>query len=166
MIQPYQPKDKFACIRIFDSNCPKYFAPGELDLFIEWLENQGGSGLTTYQSPTYRNASHDAYYVLNHPEHGIIGCGGFYIKDKPAEARLAWGMVHADHQGKGHGSELYRYRLAAIRSRWPQHHVTLGTSQHTYPFYEKMGMKVITSFRNGYGPGIDRYDMVLPLGHP
>ena len=36
----------------------------------------------------------------------------------------------------------------------------LATSQLTYGFYEKLGFQTTKVTENGFGPGIDRYDMV------
>ena len=35
------------------------------------------------------------------------------------------------------------------------------TSQHTYRFFEKFGFNVKQISKNGYGVGLDRYDMFL-----
>jgi ribosomal-protein-alanine N-acetyltransferase len=157
-IRDYTAKDKAACVAVFKSNCPKFFDESELDLFIKWLDHQVNQN-SGYQSPTYTNSEKDAYSVIETPENGIVACGGFYIITKSNEARLAWGMVHNDFHKHGYGKILYEHRYKKIKAGWPDRIITLGTSQHTYPFYEKMGMKVIASFKQGYGPDLDRYDM-------
>jgi hypothetical protein len=37
--------------------------------------------------------------------------------------------------------------------------MVLGTSQHSYSFYVKMGMTVTANIKAGYGPDLDKYDM-------
>lgn len=157
-IRDYTSKDKEACINVFKSNCPKFFDVSELDLFIKWLNHQADQS-SGYQSPTYTNSESHAYYVIETPENGIVACGGFYITTDSNEARLAWGMVQGNFHKHGYGKMLYEHRSKKIKATWPNRIITLGTSQHTYPFYEKMGMKVIASFKQGYGPDLDRYDM-------
>ncbi len=154
-IRPYTPADKDACMAIFRSNCPHYFDPSEEAPFEQWLEHQAA------KTRVFENSEEEHYYVLETPEHGIAACGGFYLVKGAKEARLAWGMVHSDHHRKGYGTELYEFRRNEILKNWPDHVITLGTSQHTWPFYEKMGMRVTDVKPAGYGPHLDRYDMEL-----
>ena len=158
IIRKYKPEDKEKCIEIFQSNYPKFFDKSELSLFINWLDHQVGNG-STYQSPTYTNSEKDAYFVVELPETGIVGCGGFYIVKDKNEARLAWGMIHSNFHKQGYGTALYNYRKEIIKKVWPNHIMVLGTSQHTYSFYEKMGMTITANIKAGYGPDLDRYDM-------
>ena len=153
IVRNYKAADKDACIGIFKSNCPKFFDETELIPFIEWLEKQG-SGKTALEI-----SLKDCYYVIELPDQEIVACGGFYILKEVEEARLAWGMIHSGFHRKGFGTLLYNYRFDKIRNDWPQHRITLGTSQHTYTFYEKMGMKVIGNVPKGYGEQLDRFDM-------
>jgi ribosomal protein S18 acetylase RimI-like enzyme len=159
LIREYKASDKEACLEIFKSNCPRFFDQSELSMFINWLNHQADSNIS-YSSPAYSNSEKDAYYVIELQDGKIAGCGGFYILKGTKEARLAWGMIHADFHHKGYGAALYKQRRDVIKKYWPAHAITLGTSQHTYPFYEKMGMKVTASIKAGYGPDLDRYDMI------
>lgn len=160
IIRVYKPEDKEKCLAIFQSNCPKYFDKSEFLLFEKWLDHQANEE-TVYKSATYSNAIHDAYYVITLPEFGLVGCGGFYIVKEPAEARLAWGMIHADYHRKGYGTALFHHRQKVIAEEWPGYRLSLGTSQHTYPFYEKMGLHVTNTIPSGYGEQLDRYDMII-----
>jgi ribosomal-protein-alanine N-acetyltransferase len=158
LIREYKAGDKEKCIEVFQSNYPKFFDKAELDMFKTWLVHQA-SEKPIYISPTYKTSEKDAYYIIENDEGNLVGCAGFYIVKDLNEARLAWGMIHADFHKKGFGTALYHYRIKAIKKDWPDHVITLGTSQHTYPFYEKMGMKVTASIKSGYGADLDRYDM-------
>lgn len=158
LIRPYSETDKAECMAIFDSNCPKFFDPTERDMFLKWLDHQADSSIN-YKSPTYTNSEADAYFVLESPVEGLVACAGFYILKEEKEARLAWGMIHSEHHQKGYGTLLYKHRIDLIKKQWPQHLITLGTSQHTFEFYQKMGMKVMAVIKSGYGPLLDRYDM-------
>ena len=158
ILRTYKPEDKEKCVEIFRSNSPKFFDKSELGLFINWLDHQAGNR-SAYQSPTYSESEKDAYFVVEIPAGGIVGCGGFYIVKDKNEARLAWGMIHSDYHHQGYGTALYNYRKEIIKMEWPNHRMVLGTSQHTYSFYEKMGMRINTKIKSGYGPDLDRYDM-------
>jgi len=41
--------------------------------------------------------------------------------------------------------------------------VVIETSQHTRGFYEGLGFRLTALVPDGFGPGIDRCDMVLTL---
>ena len=158
IIREYKQEDKIKCLEIFKSNCPQYFDKSELELFEKWLDHQVSEN-SGYQSPTYTNSEKDAYFVIEIPEFGLIGCGGFYIVKDLNEARLAWGMIHEQFHKKGYGTALYAYRKNILQNEWSNHVITLGTSQHTYAFYEKMGLQVTATIKCGYGEDLDRYDM-------
>lgn len=157
-IRDYKIEDKEKCLDIFKSNCPKFFDNEELELFKNWLDHQSND-TTIYKSSTYTDSERDAYYVIEVSEYGVIGCGGFYILKNKKEARLAWGMIHSEFHRKGFGTALFNYRNDIIKRNWPNHILTLGTSQHTYSFYEKMGLTVDTITTAGYGADLDKYDM-------
>lgn len=141
-IRPYTPAARPACLAIFRSNLPKYFAPEELPLFAAWLDKPG---LTDY-------------YVLE-VEGRVVGCGGFYALPEQRQANLAWGMIHSDHHGQGYGSLLTGYRLELMRERYPGYALMLSTSQHTFGFYEKQGYEVREVIPDGFGEGLDKYIM-------
>jgi hypothetical protein len=158
IIRKYKPEDQEVCLEIFKSNCPKYFDEAEYELFNKWLNHQNNNAVE-YSSPTYQNTLFDSYSVIENEAGEVVACGGFYITNEGFEARLAWGMVHADMHSKGYGIALFENRKKEIETNWPNYAITLGTSQHTYPFYEKMGMRVINFLEKGYGENLDRYDM-------
>ena len=58
-------------------------------------------------------------------------------------------------------SFLLKYRLNHIKNNYPDTEIHLDTSQHTYRFFEKFGFNVKQISKNGYGVGLDRYDMFL-----
>lgn len=151
-IRPYSPTDRTACLDIFNSNLPRYFAPEELDLLINWL-NAKDKNETAYKSNI---AEH--FYVLE-TEGTVNACGGFYI-DNNHHAKMTWGMVHNGLHGTGLGKALLLDRLKEIGKLYPGCSVALDTSQHTYGFFEKLGFKVTKITKDGYGEGLDRYDMV------
>ena len=154
-IRKYEAHDKEQCIGVFKSNMPKFFDAEELAPFINFLDKQerGEPGLPAQKE--------DYYYVIELPGSGIIGCGGFYVAEEVNEVRLAWGMIHAVYHKKGLGTALYKFREQKMKQGWPDHQITPGTSQHTFLFYERMGMKVISISKKGYGEDLDRYDMMM-----
>jgi len=151
-IRKYLPSDRSACIAIFKSNCPQYFDPEELDGLEIWLDGQDEGVIK------YKTSAADHFYVFEH-EGAVVACGGFYIvKDKPV-ANMVWGMVHNSYHKQGFGRQLFLHRVEQVALLYPAHAVLLDTSQHTYPFFERLGFVVTKITKDGYGVGLDRYDM-------
>ena len=46
-------------------------------------------------------------------------------------------------------------------SNYPEIEIHLDTSQHTHRFFEKFGFITEQITTNGYGEGLDKYDMTL-----
>lgn len=153
-IKRYEFSDKEDCVKIFESNVPKFFDQSEHDEFIHWLDHQSGK-----IENAYNNTKEEAYFVIKNSQDIAIACAGYYVTKDLKEARFAWGMVHNAEHNKGLGTKLCLHRILEIQNKFPGMPITLGTSQHTYPFYEKIGFKVVEIIPKGYGESIDRYDM-------
>jgi ribosomal-protein-alanine N-acetyltransferase len=153
-IRPYQSTDSEACLRIFDSNTPKYFDPAERAFLENWLTGKDE------KRNSYKDNRAEHFYVLEVKEE-VIACGGFYIPNSKPVGNMVWGMVHSSLHKKGYGRALFNYRVQEIQSLYPDCSIILDTSQHTYLFFEKLGFKVTEIQKDAYGPGLDRYDMVL-----
>ena len=106
----------------------------------------------------YRNTESETFFVIE-DEGEVIGCGGFYIDTATANANLTWGMIHPTKQRQGFGRLLLQYRLQKIKELTPGRVITMDTSQHTAPFYLAAGFELEQIVKNGYGEGLDRYDM-------
>lgn len=148
-LRPYRPGDRAACLAVFDTNTPRFFAPAEREDFRGFLE-----------------AGPDDYFVLeDSPEDGpeVVGCGGVFVRG--GEGGLCWGMVARDRHRQGLGSVLLRKRLALLAEHRPEvEAVVLDTTQHSRGFFARFGFEVVKVTPDGYAPGLDRYDM--RLGHP
>lgn len=143
-ILKYTPAFREQCIAIFESNLPKYFAPEEKQLFIDWLDNGTAVG----------------YYVVEINEQ-IIACGGIYLDQPNNEGGLSWGMVHAAWHKQGIGKQFAQHRIELLKATYPARVYRIETSQHTAPFYEKLGFKTAEIIKNGFGEGLDKYNMSL-----
>ena len=146
--RPYTPRDYSACLALFESNLPRFFAPEERAEFCQYLESV--------------DDSEPPYLVLVSDEK-IIACGGLAIEPDKRQARLAWGMVDRAHHRQGLGTLLLRARLEQARSASNIDEVALETSQHSCGFYERFGFQVIKIIPDGFGAGLDRWDMTLRL---
>ena len=153
VLRKYSSSDKLTCLRIFRGNCPRYFDQSEFALFEKYLDDLSGTAEV--------HNSRDHTYLVLEDSGTIKGCGGYYYVHELNESRLAWGMIDSRFHGQGLGTALFMHRKAEIIRKWPESRLTLGTSQHTYSFYQKMGFVVQRVVKSGYGPDLDRYDMEL-----
>lgn len=148
-IRPYHPNDKKACIEIFESNSPKYFTKEEKIAFSDWLDD----------------VKPDSYFVLEE-NNRVIGCGGIYYDEKANEAGLAWGMVHSKFHKQGYGKALTDFRLNKLTEKYPGMSYKIVTSQHTVSFYESRGFITHKITKDGFGVGLDNYEMIKQGSNP
>lgn len=146
--RPFISADRLACLSIFDSNAPPFFAPEEHVEFCEHLEN-----LDDIETP---------YIVLVRGD-VVVACGGLTVDMTCQKALLVWGMVERELHGIGLGSILTQARLTLARAKPDLTKIKLSTSQHTNGFYERFGFALSKITPNGFGPGLDRLDMTLEL---
>jgi uncharacterized protein (DUF2132 family)/N-acetylglutamate synthase-like GNAT family acetyltransferase len=141
------------CMTIFDSNTPPFFDPKERNQFKDWLMKKASGELAHPSS----SVEHYFVYVLDQT---VIACAGYYVTKENPMAVMAWGMVHSSFHDKGIGTLLLNYRMDHILKHHPGLAIRLGTSQYTYRFFEKMGFEVKSITKDGYGVGLDTYEMV------
>ncbi len=144
-LRPYLPTDRAACLGLFESNVPEYFDPAERTGFEAFLDDP--------DCP---------YFVMEHNE-AIVGCGGYALAQQDSLASLVWGMVRRDSHKLGLGRFLLLYRLREIGKADGIQIVRLDTSQKAEPFFRKQGFKATGVVKDGYGPGLDRIEMVMKL---
>ncbi len=154
-IRPYTPADRAECLHLFTGNCPRYFDPAEQNLFETCLDRLDRGDII------HEQAEASQFYVLEEEEK-VLACGGYYLTRDKSAAVMAWGMVHHLHHREGRGSALLQHRVDHLRKHYPDHQIRLDTSQHTYPFFERFGFQVTRRRKDGYGPGLDKVDMILP----
>lgn len=146
-LRPYRPEDRAACLAVFDSNVPDYFAPHERVDFIDFLD-----------------ALHGSYFVMDDADGQVVACGGFLAShDDPAVAILCWGMVRRGLHRTGRGAHLLSARLDLIAARPDFTTVSIETSQKSRGFFERFGFIAGTIVPDGFAPGLDRVEMTLDL---
>ncbi|MBU2047826.1 MAG: GNAT family N-acetyltransferase [Gammaproteobacteria bacterium] len=139
-LRPYTPTDAPACLALFDTNVPRYFAPHERHDFATYL--------------LHPHRAHD-YLVIEHNGH-LVACGGIAL-DNEHTAAFCWDMVDRTRHRQGLGA-----RLAHARTLGAQR-ITLSTSQYTQDFYAGLGFVVTHITPDGHGPGLDAVEMALEL---
>lgn len=145
--RPYRPADRAACLAIFDSNVPQFFARHERREFADFLD-----------APTC------TYFVVEDATGIVIGCGGYHYDADTRRAVLCWGMVTRAQHRTGVGSLLLRQRLRHLcAASGGQAVLTLMTSQHTCGFFARFGFVTTQITEDGFAPGLHRVDMTLDL---
>ncbi|GAA5514187.1 hypothetical protein Dcar01_02941 [Deinococcus carri] len=155
-MRPYRQEDFEACLALFDSNTPSFFAPEERAAFERFLLK--GSG---------------RYFVLEE-EGRVVACGGVALAPDaypacsggvplpPDSSGLTWGMVAQNLHRRGLGTQLLQARLGWLRAHAPHvREVRLSTSQFTAPYYARQGFRPLNVTPDGFAPGIDAVEMRL-----
>jgi N-acetylglutamate synthase-like GNAT family acetyltransferase len=143
-IRAYKTSDFDRCLEIFRKNTGKFFSPDEEQDFVTWLENQ----------------SDEKYWVIE--EQGkTMGCGGIFVDDEKKTTGLAWGMIHPKKHKQGFGKALTTFRINKLRKNYPDYRIFVATSQHTVGFYENFGFVTGLITKDGFAPGLDKYEMTL-----
>lgn len=140
-LRSYRPTDRRACLDLFDGNTPEFFLPHERAEFEDWLDAPGE-------------------YLVIEDAGQVVACGGIWQEE--GRVGLAWGMVSHQHHRQGFGSMLLRARLGQLRELGAKE-VHLDTTQHSAPFFARHGFAEVRRVSDGYGPGMDRVDMLALL---
>lgn len=145
------PEYKAALIEIFKSNMPLYFAIEELSLFDKFLD---------------KDAFERGPYSIVFNDDVIVGCGGIAL-NKPTKYTnephviMTWGMVDNNHHKEGLGKILLLHRIEQAKKEYPGIKIALGTTQHTYHFFEKYGFKTVFYEKDHWAKDLDLYQMEL-----
>jgi ribosomal protein S18 acetylase RimI-like enzyme len=154
IIRAYISTDRPACLDIFNSNVPLYFAPDEAVAYADWLGALGENG------PHPKGDGENHYFVAE-GNGCVVACGGWGIRAGADHATLVWGAVHRDFHNQGIGDALTTFRIEDFRQHYPELPMTIDTSHHTAPFYERFGFRTEVFTANGYAEGLHRHDMRL-----
>ncbi|MDV3468426.1 GNAT family N-acetyltransferase [Stenotrophomonas sp. C3(2023)] len=147
VVRPYRPEDSDACLAVFDRNVPTFFGASERPDFVRFL---------------LHHAAQWHYCVVERCGE-VVGCAGHSISLDGRTASLGWGMVDPALHGQGLGTKLLLARLDAVRLTPGVERIVLDTSQHTQGFYARFGFVATAVTPDGYGAGLDRWDMALEL---
>jgi N-acetylglutamate synthase-like GNAT family acetyltransferase len=144
-IREFDYKDAVKVLEIFKQNVPKYFAVSEVQEFEKYLEFEIEN------------------YFVAEIEGEIIGAGGVNFEKNKTIGKISWGFIKPEFQGFGFGSKLLKYRIDFLKSVTTVEKIALGTSQHTYMFYQKNGF-VLKEIRKDYwAKDFDLYDMIYDI---
>ena len=137
----YQPADCDACLALFDSNCPAFFAANERADYVDFLSTAAGG----YELCLIDQQVVGAYGLEPHPSGGLA---------------IRWILLSPNVQGRGIGSQIMARVLDTLRTgRVPQLHI--AASHKSAPFFAKFGAKELATVVDGFGPAMHRVDMIL-----
>ena len=142
-LRSYSPKDREACLAIFDANCPEFFAPNERFDYAEFLD------------------SNPADYEVCLSEDKIIGAFGLAGKN-PKFKSICWILISPDSQGFGIGS-IFMSRAINQSHKAKLEHIKIAASHLSAPFFAKYGAIGDIEIKDGWGPDMHRIDMELHL---
>lgn len=143
VFRPYRETDHRACSSIFAANCPEYFAPNEREDYESFL------------------ASAPAGYEVCEAEGRVVGAFGLFDSESN-EKRLNWILLDPDMQGAGIGKTIME-RIIDLGRTASACQVNIAASQKSAPFFARFGATATSTTIEGWGPGLDRVDMVLVL---
>jgi N-acetylglutamate synthase-like GNAT family acetyltransferase len=141
--RPYRNADRQACTSIFDANCPEFFAPNERQEYEEFLERVSGD------------------YEVCEVDGKILGAFGLF-DDGENMKTLNWILLDPQTQGIGVGSTIME-RVIQLSRTSQTRVVKIAASHKSAPFFARFGASTTSLTKNGWGPGMDRLDMELPL---
>ena len=144
-VHEYAVEDRTACLALFDSNSPEFFAPEERADYATFLD----------RLPC-------RYLVMTAPRKGVIAAGGYYLTEEPRLGALAWGLVARSWHHRGVGRELLLVRLSHLRAGGALT-VRVRTSQRTREFFERAGFHAVRVVEGGFAPDIDLVELRLQL---
>jgi GNAT superfamily N-acetyltransferase len=139
----YRSSDRDGCLALFDANCPAFFAPNERQEYDEFLSAAG-----------------DAYTVCL-LDGDLVGAYGVEPREDAGLA-LRWILLSPAVQGRGLGSRMMARMAGEARARGASH-VEIAASDKSAPFFARFGAREVRTIPDGWGPSMDRVDMLLTL---
>ena len=152
-VRAYQASDKTICRSMFVSNMPRFFAPHELPDFEQWLDRR-----------VFPALAHDQYFVME-DKGEVVGCGGYYFDPQRNMVRFTWGFINNALHRRGYGRFFMHYRMQHAANAFPDATLAMDTTQHSWPFFQKMGFECLSVLKDGYCAGMDRYELILPTNN-
>ena len=153
----YSEIDRDRCLEVFDANCPASFAPNERAEYAAFLQSVPEG----YEVCLVDGRVAGAY--------GLIPTSR---SDEPRRLRLNWIMIDPAVQGRGVGRammERVEERARAVRERAgvgvdeTPLEIDIAASHVSAPFFARFGAEETVRTEDGWGPGMHRVDMVLPM---
>lgn len=137
----YTEHQAVACLKLFDLNCPDFFAPNERSDYERFLD-----------------ISPNGYWVVRLDDQAVVAAFGFRVQKKTGRGLISWIMVSPEASNKGIGSEM----MAWVRHKALQQNasiIDIAASHLSAPFFSRFGAVEIETLPNGWGPDMHRVNM-------
>jgi len=139
----YGQADENHCLALFDGNCPEFFDPGERADYLEFLRSAPASYLVCVQ--------------------GTELVGAFGVGERAASGlALRWILIAPAAQGQGVGRAPMAQALETCRARRAAA-LHISASQKSAPFFARFGARAVRTLPQGWGPGLDRVEMLVEI---
>jgi N-acetylglutamate synthase-like GNAT family acetyltransferase len=139
----YSTANKAACLALFDANCPEFFSPRERSDYETFLAGK----------PTQYELCFNAKQIV-----GAFGLMG----DGASRRDLNWILLDPASQGLGIGSAIMERVIHGARAAGLEV-VNIAASHKSEAFFAIFGAHEVERTENGWGPGMHRVDMKLPV---
>ena len=140
----YRASDQERIVKIFESNCPKYFDPNDKDDLIDFLKN-------------WTNED----YLVVIINGNIVGCGGHYVKED--RFGIAWVMFERGSIGHRHllktSDQFYGKIEENIRKENLKLPIKVNTTQLMEKLFNRYDFRTYEIVTDGFGKGLDEYKM-------
>lgn len=141
ILRRYEKSDFSQVMQLFLLSTPAYFHPKERQDLEEYLQTEI-----------------EDYFVIEDAG-TVVASGGCNVEEDIGW--LSWYIVHPDYHGKGLGKRLAEHCLEILKADPFITGIAVDTSQLVYPFYEKLGFRLISTKDDHWGPGFHLYHMQL-----
>lgn len=143
VFRSYRDSDLQTCLEMFDANCPDFFAQNERQEYQSFLES-----------------IHDGYEIC---EVDGRSCGAFGVfDDESNQMRIRWILLDLGMHGLGIGSKIMTRIVEVARDRNVRI-IRIAASHKSSSFFARFGASTVQTTKNGWGIGMDRVDMELPI---
>jgi len=142
LFRGYVAADRAQCLSLFDANCPDFFAANEREDYCAFLASLP-----------------DNYRVI---AAGAAILGAFGLDVTGSNARLTWIMIDRTCHGRGIGSAIMT-EIIARAMKLGCVAIDIAASHLSAPFFTRFGAKPVRFTKDGWGAGMHRVDMLLPI---
>ncbi|MFK8041131.1 GNAT family N-acetyltransferase [Congregibacter sp.] len=138
----FRTDDLQSCLALFDANCPEFFAPNERADYEGFL------------------SKNPATYIVATRNEKLVAAYG--VSSNGQRSSLNWILLARECQGLGLGSTIMKRVVAqAIELKTPV--LCIAASHISAPFFARFSAVAGKTTWDGWGPGMHRVDMELPL---
>jgi GNAT superfamily N-acetyltransferase len=135
------------CLKLFDKNCPSFFAENEREDYSNYLLNLA-----------------DTYKVLISKEKVVAASGISELKSSN-RSRITWIMVCPNEKGKGVGTKLMLY-VKQYAHEIESVGIDIAASHLSACFFKKFGAIETSFIKDGWGNDMHRIDMEINFWKP